>query len=251
MSDIRKHKATQEAFAAHIRNPSKYPIPEGIEEQRMQIYRDLFFNNINGLIKQAFPILKSLYPTEEWIDLIRDFYQKEHNKTPYFTEISTEFLQFLNQRPMDVNRPFIQELAHYEWLEMALEKDKNKPLYQAVDTQQLCDQIPMITPLIKIQSYQYPVHQIGPKYQPIESKGNNHLMVWRNRKQQIKFACLNKISTLLMTQLQLHKYSGQQALLNVFTDNHIDITEQTMAFGHQQLFKWHQQDIIINTQKRT
>ncbi|HKX55116.1 MAG TPA: putative DNA-binding domain-containing protein, partial [Xanthomonadales bacterium] len=34
------------AFAAHIRNPAVAPAPADVEDRRMQIYRDLFFNNI-------------------------------------------------------------------------------------------------------------------------------------------------------------------------------------------------------------
>jgi hypothetical protein len=248
MSDIRKHKATQEAFAAHIRNPNKYPKPDGVEEQRMQIYRDLFFNNVNGLIKQAYPVLSDLYETEEWHNLIRDFYQKQNNKTPYFTEIATEFLHFLKERPIDSKRPFIGELAHYEWLEMELEKELQKPDYQAVDGQQLRDKVPIVTPLINLHSYQYPVHQISKDYQPKQSEGLHHLMVWRNRNHRINFAQLNDISKQLLTQLLKTQQCGEQAIVSVFKKNSLEVTEQTVDFGLQQLFKWHQQDIIIGIQ---
>lgn len=248
MSDIHKHKATQEAFAAHIRNPDKHPKPADIDDQRMQIYRDLFFNNINGLITQAYPVLSALYETKEWHNLIRDFYQKQNNKTPYFTEIATDFLHFLKDRPIDSKRPFISELAHYEWLEMELEKDMQKPNYQAVDGQQLRDKVPVVTPLISLHSYQYPVHQISKNYQPKQSEDLYHLMVWRNRNHRIHFAQLNDISKQLLTQLQKTRQCGQQAIVSIFKENGLKVTEQSVDFGLQQLLKWHQQDIIIRIQ---
>jgi len=36
----------QYAFAAHLRDPDNVPAPEGIEERRMAVYRELFFNNL-------------------------------------------------------------------------------------------------------------------------------------------------------------------------------------------------------------
>ena len=38
----------QNEFMAHIREPKKNKKPSGIEDRRMSIYRDLFFNNIEG-----------------------------------------------------------------------------------------------------------------------------------------------------------------------------------------------------------
>ena len=48
-------------FAAHIRDPENKPAPENIEDRRMGIYRDLFFNNIEGFLSGTFPVLKRLY----------------------------------------------------------------------------------------------------------------------------------------------------------------------------------------------
>lgn len=248
MSDIHRHKITQQDFAAHIRNPDKHPKPEGIDEVRMQVYRDLFFNNISGLIKQTFPVLASLYQPPKWTRLIRNFYQKQHNQTPYFTEIADEFLEFLKQQPIDAKRPFVYELAYYEWLELALEKNPIKPVYHELEEQHLRKNIPVITPLIKAKSYHYPVHQISPDNQPTHSDRRHHLMVWRTKNQTIQFAQLNTLSLQLLTQLQQHELSGDQAIALVFKSNGIEANDQTIAFGRQQLDKWHQQDIIINIQ---
>ena len=249
MSDIRKHKATQIAFAAHIRNPEQHPKPDGIDDERMQVYRDLFINNIAGLIRQAFPVLASLHESAEWTALIRDFYQKQHNRTPYFTEIAGEFLQFLQQRPTSANRPFMYQLAHYEWLELDLEKDPQKPAFQAVDAHQLNTQIAIVTPLIRVHSYQYPVHQIGQDFQPVQADEPHHLMVWKDRHQKIHFATINDLTRQLLKQLQTAELTGEKTLRTVFRHNNMNSTADELAFGRQQLFKWHQQDIIINAEK--
>ena len=42
------HTAAQLDFAAHIRNPSVYPRPSDVPPERMQVYLDLFYNNIQN-----------------------------------------------------------------------------------------------------------------------------------------------------------------------------------------------------------
>ncbi|RKZ79734.1 MAG: DUF2063 domain-containing protein, partial [Gammaproteobacteria bacterium] len=41
---------TQYQFAGHIRDPEHNPAPADIEQRRMAIYRELFYNNIEGFI---------------------------------------------------------------------------------------------------------------------------------------------------------------------------------------------------------
>ena len=61
-------------FAAHIRDPENSPVPDNIEDRRMEIYRGLFFNNVQGFLANTFPVLKSLYEEDAWIELVRSFY---------------------------------------------------------------------------------------------------------------------------------------------------------------------------------
>ena len=55
MADFRQRQA---AFAAHLRDPEANPAPPGIEARRMAVYRDLFFNNIAGLLAGNFPVIR-------------------------------------------------------------------------------------------------------------------------------------------------------------------------------------------------
>ncbi len=47
-------------FAAHIRNPEQNPAPAGIEDRRMGIYRELFYNNVEGFLSNGFPVLAGI-----------------------------------------------------------------------------------------------------------------------------------------------------------------------------------------------
>ena len=92
MAEHRSFQDKQYAFAAHIRDPDHRPAPEGVEDRRMAIYRELFFNNLRNLLATTYPVLRKLHDDERWERFIRQFMQKHRAKTPYFLELPEEFL---------------------------------------------------------------------------------------------------------------------------------------------------------------
>ena len=120
--EIRSFQRLQHAFAASIRDPENEPGPQGVPAQRMQIYRQLVFNNLKSFLATGFPVVKATLGEKAWPALIKDFLRRHHSKTPYLFEISEEFLAYLqNERGQtDNDPPFLLELAHYEWVELAL-----------------------------------------------------------------------------------------------------------------------------------
>ena len=118
----------QYEFAAHIRNPEQHVRPNEVEDRRMAIYRDLFYNNVEGFISNTFPVLRSLTDDEHWHEMVRDFFSRHHCKTPLFLEIPEEFLNYLQEErePNPDDPAFLIELAHYEWVELALSVDEDE-----------------------------------------------------------------------------------------------------------------------------
>ena len=88
----------------------------------MAIYRELFFNNIRNLLANMFPVLRKLRDDDKWHSMIRQFLQRHRADTPYFLQLPQEFLAFLQEEyePRDDDFPFLVELAHYEYIELAL-----------------------------------------------------------------------------------------------------------------------------------
>ena len=97
----------QRSFAAHLRNPQRHPAPSGIEERRLTVYRQLFFNNVNGFLEKGFPVLHSLYDNAGWRRLVRTFFDQHAWASPYFLEIPEEFVTFLAEtyQPVDGDPP--------------------------------------------------------------------------------------------------------------------------------------------------
>lgn len=198
--------ALQKKFAAHIRSPGKAPAPADVEDRRMDIYRNLFFNNVRSLLSWNFPVLRKLHTDEAWAQLVRDFYIEHRARTPLFPELPREFLQYLQEQrsQREGALPFMLELAHYEWVELALSLDERElddvPADPAGD---LLQGVPVLSPLAWPLSYRYPVHRIGPKFQPTEAPPEaTHLLVYRRRDDQVKFMQLNPVTALLLQLLQ-------------------------------------------------
>ena len=45
--------ALQKNFAAHIRSPDTVAKPSAIDDERMQVYRDLFFNSVKSFLNDS------------------------------------------------------------------------------------------------------------------------------------------------------------------------------------------------------
>jgi hypothetical protein len=199
-------RAMQTRFAAHIRDPENHAAPEGVEDRRMAIYRRLFFNNISKFLASNFPVLRKLYDDKSWRQLARDFYTEHRCQTPLFPELPKEFLRYLQDQRKD--RPgdpaFLLELAHYEWVDLALSMDENElDDTLANSSGDLMEEIPVLSPLAWPLSYRFPVHEIRPGFEPeAPPEKATHILVYRDRSYKVKFMLLNDVSRLLLNLLQ-------------------------------------------------
>ena len=122
MADMPDFQRKQYEFAAHIRDPDRVPAPKGIEDRRMGVYRHLFFNNLRNLLGGMFPVLRKILADSKWDALVRQFMQQHRSVTPYFLQLPQEFVDFLHSEYelQEDDFPFLTELAHYEYIEIAL-----------------------------------------------------------------------------------------------------------------------------------
>lgn len=195
----------QYAFAAHIRDPHNVPAPEGIEDRRMSIYRELFFNNIRSLLSNMFPVLKKLHTQERWNGLIRQFMMRHRAHTPYFLQLPQEFLEFL-QNEYELREDdfaFLVELAHYEYIELALSISEASNDMHGIDPDgDLLTNVPVKSELAWVFAYQFPVHRISSDYLPQEpGEQRVYLAVYRSANDKVGFLELNSMTAQLLNTL--------------------------------------------------
>ena len=84
-------KSKQDEFAAYIRDPENNPVPADVKEQRMVMYRELFFNNIEGFLSGNFPVLRKILDDRQWFALVRTFLQNTHASRRIFHKFRKSF----------------------------------------------------------------------------------------------------------------------------------------------------------------
>ncbi|WP_100644648.1 DNA-binding domain-containing protein [Alteromonas facilis] len=193
----------QHAFASHIRDPNVQPFDYGVEDRRLKVYRELFFNNVSGFVDSAFPVLKSLYSGQAWLDLTRSFFIHHQCRSPLFVDISKEFVEYLaNEHEALPSEPvFAAELAHYEWLELDISVRKGEAPHLIEQPLQPESEVVM-SPVASLVSYQYPVHQISPDYQPTEPGDATFIVVYRNQDDKVEFSVLNQATAALLNHIE-------------------------------------------------
>lgn len=189
------------ALAAHVRDPAAHAGPPGVEDRRLGVYRELVFNNLDGLLAGNFPVIRRTLGDAAWQALLRRFLASHRSGTPLFTRLGLEFVAFLEAAP-DPQRPWLAELAHYEWAELGLQlSDATCP--PCDPRGDLLDGVPVLSPLAWPLAYRWPVHRIGPGVQPGESPPEPTLVLLRREDDgRIRFSLL---SPLLFRLLELVK----------------------------------------------
>jgi hypothetical protein len=209
--------AVQRAFAAHLRDPDRWPAPADVEPRRMAVYADLFFNNIAGLLAANFPVIRSLHDEGAWRALVRAFYRGHRCHTPLVTDIAREFIRYLEDRE-DAARDepvFLAELAHYEWSELALSLDESDIAAIPHDRDgDVIDGVPLVSPLARVLAYRFPVHRIRKDYQPSEPPAQPTLILLvRDREEDLHFLEIDALTALLFERLQANtEASGRTCL---------------------------------------
>jgi hypothetical protein len=222
MTDERRLEELQRRFAAHLRDPARAPAPEGVEERRLQVYRELFFDNISCSLAGTFPVLHGILGPERWAALVRDFYRDHRCHTPLFLEIPREFVDYLGDareaRPDDP--PFLYELAHYEWVELALAIDEHDLATVTADPSgDLLDGVPVLSPLAWPLAYRFPVHRLGQEFTPDEAPAEpSFYIVRRDRRDQVNVIQVNAVTLRLVERLQQDPELSGRAHLEALAD---------------------------------
>lgn len=212
----------QRAFSSHIRDPEhvQYDIRNvagalPIEDRRLKLYESLFFNNVYEIFTNQFPVLFSLLGEARWESLIREYMVKHRAQTPLFHELGQEFLLFLQNEyePQRSDPPFLFELAHYEWVEVALAVAPEIGFFNNPEFKPSLDARYELSPVAWPLSYQWPVNQISVDFIPEVPAEVTTLLVYRDSEDQVQFMALSPLLYHLISRLDEQKDLTFKALL--------------------------------------
>jgi hypothetical protein len=253
MADIPDFQQKQYDFAAHIRDPEHAPAPAGVEDRRMAVYRNLFFNNISSLLATTFPVIKKIVSKDKWNGLIRAFMQVHHSQTPYFLQLPQEFLDFLqNEYEMqEDDYPFLIELAHYENVELALSISEAVNDLTGVDPDgDLLANVPVKSKLAWAFAYQFPVHRIAPTFLPTQpGEQTTFLAVYRDANDRLGFLELNAVTAGLLDLIESNpdNLTGEQLLRSLAETTQFPDADAFVQHGLAALEEMRQLQILTGT----
>ncbi|MEE9356715.1 MAG: putative DNA-binding domain-containing protein [Methylococcaceae bacterium] len=238
-------KDHQNRFTRYLRDPDNNPLPEGTQQHRMAMYRELFFNNVDSFLTSNFPVLHKILNTQQWQALSKDFFANYRCKTPYFSEIPEEFIKYLesNALPAENYPDFMLELAHYEWVEMAVSiAQAETPIGNRKLADDPSSDLIALSPLAWPLAYQYPVHRLSPEFRPLEPEQQpTFLVVYRQHDDEVKFITITPMTYALLSTLQTNSSLTVDAIINsvaqttgqsdspVFRDGAVQIIRQMVA----------------------
>ena len=253
MAELPEFKEKLYAFAGHIRDPENVPAPEGIEERRMAVYRELFFNNIRNLLATMFPVIRKLHSDDQWHATIRAFMQRHRAQTPYFLQLPQEFLAFLQNEYeiQDDDYPFLLELAHYEYVELALSISEETNNLNGIDPDgDLLQQVPVKSVLAWVYAYQYPVHRITKDYTPAEPAENPvFITVYRRSDDSVGFLELNPVTARLLEAIDNNdeQQTGEALLRSLAAEINYADADALVRHGVAALEEMRQLEILTGT----
>ena len=238
-------KDYQMAFTRHIRDPENTSCPNGISERGMAVYTEIVFNNIESSVSACFPVLKKVLGESIWLQLVREFFIHQPCNTPIFREIPEAFLAYINR--VSGLPPYVQNLAHYEWVELYLAYADEIIDWGEIDTEaDLLDAPLAFVPAMALLSYDYPVHQISPETIPQAPLENPvQLLVYRDAEDKVKFIELNQMTAALIEDLQDGQLTPRQALIGIASVMEFDDLDAIVDFGAEVIQDLKSQGVIL------
>lgn len=242
----------QQAFTAFIRDPEHAPPPAQMPPRRLALYAELFFNTTNEQLRTNFPVLHRITDPDHWRAIVRDFMRCHRCQTPLFIEIGLEFLDYLQheREAAASDWPFMLQLAHYEYVELAVAiSTADEDLLPYDPNGDLLQEAPVIAPTAWPLSYVWPVHRIGPDYLPEDAPTQaTHLVVYRDRRDKVRFLEINDASQRLLQLLRDGPSRPGAALLEQIARemDHPD-PAAVMQGGRELLLDLRERNVIIGT----
>ena len=246
----------QYQFTQHIRDPDNVPAPADIEDRRMKIYRDLLYNNVEDFLASGFPVLRKIVSDQDWHAMVRDYFRSHQARTPLFPKMTQEFLQYLDteRQEQESDYPFMKELAHYEWLELAISIDSREIDDVKVDSGgDLLKSCPVLSPLAWPFVYTSPVHRISPDFLPSKpGEQPTYLVVYRDREDEVGFLELNPISARLLELIQAESgQTGEEMLMQIASEIQHPDAQVVVNGGATILQSMHEKDIVLGTRPQS
>lgn len=248
-------QAVQMEFSHYLRTGNDEDRPPELEARRMEIYRDLFYKNTLNFCVSVFPVLKSIVGDSQFEAMVRRFMIDHRAHTPYFHEIGQEFFQWLSEQTEFQLPAYGLELAHYEWLELAMDimDVDNSPAHANGNC---WAEPPVLAAALACPSYHYAVHEVSKSHaEAADIERPTFLAVWRDRHDRVKFMEMNGLTWMLLNHMMSHpEKTGQTVADAVWDECNAQLGIERAVYDHgarQTLATLQENGIILGSRIQT
>ncbi|WP_303906287.1 HvfC family RiPP maturation protein [Thiohalomonas denitrificans] len=240
----------QRCFAAAIRDPER-ATPADVSPRRMAIYRELFFNNILGVLEDAFPAVRARLSKDDWEAAAGRFFAGHSSTTPYFHRLPGEFAAWL-ERPPGLDPPYLAELARYEWSQLHLAlSPAPAPPEALIPNGDLLTGAPVLASLFRLAAYRYPVHRMC-EGESLQDEEPARLLLWRDDVEQVRTLALSPTSARLLELIASSpQLGGRRLLLRLAGEINHPEPERLVEQGRTLLEQLREKGALVGTQPAT
>lgn len=241
--------AHQRSFTAYVRDPATAPAPVDVPAARLRVYRELLYKNVEGSLSACFPVLRSILGDAAWEALVQRFFAQHRCHTPIYRALPGELLRWFDAGGAPELPAFAHELAHYEWIELALTIDPARIEDVAADPRgDLLAGVPVVSPLARVLDYAFPVHRLSPDDAPPDAPATRtHLVVYRDRRDDVRFMEINPLTALLLQRIREQTLPGAQVLDEIARANPRLNAAAVQTGGAAILADLRERDVILGT----
>jgi len=118
----------QRKFTQYCRTGQLKSIP-GADSQRIEQYRRLTWNIIDGTLQGSYPLTHDILSEKEWEDLVQDFFSTWDLHNPEIWRMPKQLYEFvlsLNYA-QKLMKPYLNDLLLFEWLEVEVFMMADRP----------------------------------------------------------------------------------------------------------------------------
>ncbi len=245
-------QSVQRQFLAHCRNPVQHAVPVGFAPQGAAIYVDLLYNKFNESLELCFPVTRALLGETAWQHLLKAFIAQHRCLSPYYRQIPDEFIAYLQTEWVNNHdTPYLLELAHFEWIELALAIADTEPV-KAFDgvVNDWLNCRPVFAPVLQLLHYAYPVQRINEAYQPTTPpEQTTAILGFRDRDDVVQFIELNPATARLVDILQTGDCTVQTAIEQIASELQHPEPSALFSFGVATVTDLMQQGAILGAKK--
>lgn len=169
----------QSDLAIYCRSGNRTDLP-GVNERGLRQYHRLVNNIINDSLEAAFPITRKLLQSDEWSNLVQEFFIRHACVSPQVWWMPHEFYRYIvdNNHSIINNYPILPDLLMFEWLEVELfmMEDLQPETKQKKQTPR---DLLVLNPEHRLVRFNYPVHlKISSQIKP-DDQGDYFLLLHR------------------------------------------------------------------------